>query len=446
MPSIQNVATFAPTDYSAEAAAIERRRKLSESLLAQGQQPLDTNQMAGGYVVPVSPYAGLARALQSGVGAYQSKQSDDEMKALGERVKGDRSSDMQALVQALSGTPGRAEIPAGLDEFGGGPGAPAQAAVPGGRIDPSQIGGFKTPEMQNMALQMYLSQASKDAAPPEKIDLGDKWGLMKNGQLVGTLPKGATPDAVLKDTTARAKNDIAPSGVVFNPYQTQPGQVFNDPNKLIAIGSDGQPVVNQQLANVKKDIAAKGAANVNVRTDVKTGESLAAQVGPMMKDSTAIAEGAVKQVDAAQRIVQAVDSGKIITGPTADARLVASQIGQVLGVGGKDEAEKVANTRQALRGLAELTLQGRQQMKGQGAITESEGKLAEKAMSGEISFTAAEIKQLAKASERAARFNYAEHTRKLKVMEANPALQGIAPFYSGPAISPEGAGGEWKDL
>lgn len=200
--------------------------------------------------------------------------------------------------------------------------------------------------------------------------------------------------------------------------------------------ANGSPNVAVQAFQLDK--AKKSAPNVQVKTDVKTGESLAQQIGPMMRDSTTIAEGAVKQADAAQRIVKAVDSGNLIAGPLANQRVTLAQVGQILGVGGKDEAEKIANTRQTVRGLAELTLQGRQQMKGQGAITESEGKLAEKAMSGDISeLTLPEIRQLAKASERAARFNYAEHGRKLKVMQSNPDLSGIAPFYQGPAMPPE---------
>lgn len=198
------------------------------------------------------------------------------------------------------------------------------------------------------------------------------------------------------------------------------------------------PVPNVPAQQFMLDKARKSAPNVTVKTDVKTGESLAGQVGPMMKDSVALAEGAVKQVDAANRIVNAVDSNKLFTGPLANQRVTMAQVGQMMGVGGKDDAEKLANTRGAIRGLAELTLQGRQQMRGQGAITESEGKLAEKAMSGDISeLTAAEVRQLARASERAARFNHTEHMRKLKVMQENPALTGIAPFYQGPSMPAE---------
>lgn len=217
--------------------------------------------------------------------------------------------------------------------------------------------------------------------------------------------------------SAPAKPEAAPSAV--KEYEYAKGQGY-------------QGTFQQFQLDLKK----AGATNISNKTEVKMGESLGAQVGPMMKDSTSIAEGAVKQIDAAQRIVQAVDSNNIFAGPGANVRLKAGQIGQMLGVGGQNAAETISNTRSAIRGLAELTLQGRQQMKGQGAITESEGALAQKAMSGDIEdLTAAEVKQLAKASERAARYNYAEHQRKLQVMQANPALAGIAPFYQGPTLA-----------
>lgn len=256
-------------------------------------------------------------------------------------------------------------------------------------------------------------------------------------------PKDYTPDSVAKFAQSRNFGDLQPArkrevsaaGHVYDPYSIRPGQVLADPNKPFSLDANGMPVPNlpyQQFAITK---SKAGAPSVNVKTDVKTGESLGKEVGPMMRDSVVAAEGAVKQVDAANRVVAAVDSGKIIAGPGASAHLRIAQIGDALGVTGKDTSEKIVNTRHTIRGLAELTLQGRQQMRGQGAITESEGKLAEKAMSGDIDdLTPAEIRILAQASERAARFNHAEHQRKLQVMQKNPALQGLAPFYQGPAM------------
>lgn len=173
-----------------------------------------------------------------------------------------------------------------------------------------------------------------------------------------------------------------------------------------------------------------GATNISTKIENKMGEGLAAQVGPMVKDTYQAAQGAVQQIDAAKRIVQAVDGGKIIAGPLAGGRLKVAQVGQMLGVSGKDEAETIANTRQVIRGLSEMTLQGRKQMTGQGAITESEGKLAEKANSGDIAdLTPSEIRQLANASARAAKFVYGQHQMNLKELQSDPNTVGLSKFY-----------------
>ena len=173
-----------------------------------------------------------------------------------------------------------------------------------------------------------------------------------------------------------------------------------------------------------------GATNISTKVETKMGDSLASQVGPMVKDTYTAAQGAVQQVDAAKRIIDAVESGKIIAGPLAGGRLKVAQIGQILGVTGKDDAETIARSRDVIRGLAEMTLQGRKQMTGQGAITESEGKLAEKANSGSIEdLTPSEIKQLANASARASRFVYQQHQDNLNSLNSDPNTSSLGKFY-----------------
>lgn len=191
--------------------------------------------------------------------------------------------------------------------------------------------------------------------------------------------------------------------------------------------SQGYPGTYQQF---KLEQQRAGATNVSTRIENKMGEGLASQVGPMVKGTYDAATGAVAQIDAAKRIINAIDSGKVIAGPTAGARMKVAQIGQLLGVTGKDDAEVIARSRDVIRGLSEMTLQGRKQMSGQGAITESEGKLAEKAMSGDIEdLTAAEIKQLAKASARASKFAYDAHQKNIGRLRADPNTAGLADFY-----------------
>lgn len=236
------------------------------------------------------------------------------------------------------------------------------------------------------------------------------------------IKKDNTPITVKEGETLLDKNTFKPIFANVKPVDLP--SAVKEYNFAVSQG-ETKPFT-QWMTDQKK----AGAANVSTKIENKMGDSLAGQVGPMVKDTYTAANGAVQQVDAANRIIKAVQSGKIIAGPLAGARLQASQLGQLLGVTGKDEADTIARSRDVIRGLAEMTLQGRKQMSGQGAITESEGALAEKANSGNIGdLTPAEIVQLAKASARASRFVYGQHQQNLDNLNTNPSTQGLAKFY-----------------
>lgn len=267
---------------------------------------------------------------------------------------------------------------------------------------------------------MQLKASLAKEAPVNKLDI-DKFDPSSVQRF---LQSGNYADLKQRDKLENT------NGVWANPYTGQTVAIgAQDPNKPFGLGPDGRPVANTGYQQFELSKAKAGAPSVSVKNDIKTGESLAGQIGPMVKDSFNAAQGAVQTADAANRVIQAVDSGKVVAGPFANGRLSALQVGALFGIGGKDSADQIANTRQTIRGLAEMTLQGRKQMTGQGAITESEGKLAERAMSGDISMTAAELKQLANASRRAAQFTYEQHQAQLRNMRARPDLQGMAGFY-----------------
>lgn len=192
---------------------------------------------------------------------------------------------------------------------------------------------------------------------------------------------------------------------------------------------------NPEFAQYQVGLKKAGAPNVTTIM----GKSIAGEVGPMMKEAQGIAQAAVKTEDSANRITQAIDSNKLFTGTGANVRLGAAQLANTLGLGGDTLEAKIGNTRQAMQGLAELTLQGRQQMRGQGAITESESKLAERAISGDITFTPTEIKQLANAAKRASEYTYGTYQTKLSEMAKNPDTAGLVPYYQVPRMTPMGA-------
>lgn len=327
-----------------------------------------------------------------------------------------REQEQQAQMRALAGqfllpaqeaTPAGPEVPVG-NALGNpnlfstsvsnavNPGTPAKSAMPA-RFDREGYAAAleKLDPIKGLAYQQAIA---KDDTPITLKD-GDSLVDRKTLKPILTLPK----------------TDAAPAAV--KEYQFAVGQGYN--------GSFQQFQLEQKKA---------GASNVN-NFIPKMGESIAAQIGPMIKDTYGAANGAVSQIDAAGRIVKAIDSGQIIAGPMANGRLKVAQVGQLLGVTGKDEAETIARSRDVIRGLSEMTLQGRKQMTGQGAITESEGRLAEKAMSGDINdLTPAEIKQLARASARASKFVYDQHQQNLGNLRSDPNTAKLEPFYKTPPL------------
>ena len=177
--------------------------------------------------------------------------------------------------------------------------------------------------------------------------------------------------------------------------------------------------------------APAATSNVSVKVDNKMGESLGAQVGPMLKDSATATSGAVKMADSAQRIIASVDSGNVFAGPGASWVLRGAQVADVLGVGGKSNAEKISNTRQVIRGLAEASLEARKELQGQGQVTENEAAAVQKAMSGNIDeLTTSEIRLIAGPNIKAAKLRVRQHQEKLRAIPES--MGNVAPFYTVP--------------
>lgn len=206
------------------------------------------------------------------------------------------------------------------------------------------------------------------------------------------------------------------------------------PEKPSAVQEFEYAQQNPQFAGYQVGLKRAGAPTTNV----SMGKSIAGEIGPMMKEAQGNVQAAVKTEDSANRIMQAIDSNKLFTGTGANVKLGAAQLANTLGFGGDTLEAKIGNTRQAMQGLAQLTLQGRQQMRGQGAITENESKLAERAVSGDITFTPTEIKQLADAAKRASDYTYKNYQSKLENMSRNPDTAGLVPYYEVPRMVNDG--------
>jgi hypothetical protein len=167
--------------YQLQQQELDRRQKMAEILQQQAFDPIQVGSYQG-IQAPISPVQGLAKVLQMYLSNKNQEGLKSEQKALGEQYRADTSADIQRLIQGLQGkaaTPEMRQEPTARD-FEDNPNLastfaqmqpdqqramtmPAMPAKAAGAIDPSMIGEFKTPGMQQQALNMYMSQLAPKA-------------------------------------------------------------------------------------------------------------------------------------------------------------------------------------------------------------------------------------------------------------------------------------------
>jgi hypothetical protein len=137
-----------------------------------------------------------------------------------------------------------------------------------------------------------------------------------------------------------------------------------------------------------------------------------------------------------QQIVSALNSGNVITGTGANARIAVDQFASTLGISGKSTEERLQNTRVLMQGLAKSELGAAEQMKGQGQITERERDLIRRAAAGEVTMTTPELRSLAMAIDKTARGTIRAAQQNAQRLESNPNARAVTPFLQSPEPPP----------
>lgn len=253
-------------------------------------------------------------------------------------------------------------------------------------------------------------------------------GLAGLGDVQGSL---AIQEAIKKQ--APKLLSVAPGNVVIDEATGE--TKFTAPNKPAE-----QPSAVREYEYAKQQgyggtfeqfqLAQKraGATNIGMpKVELKMGESVAGQIGPLAKDSRTQAQGAVGMFDSADRIQKALDSGKVSAGPFTTQVQTVKQLIQKVG-GGNDEG--IRQTRQVIKGLAQMSVEARKELAGQGQVTESEAAAVAKAESGDINdLTTGELQDLVTLTKRAAHYRAKNHQSILESMGASDATKGMVPFY-----------------
>ena len=222
--------------YSQQAEEIARRQRMAQALQESGSQVLQMPTTPG---VAISPYAGLAKILEAGLGSYQEKKARQDYAKLQNEYRTNYNTQFENLARAISApaqeafagqeaVPGQEAIAAqpavmapqieksfggygmprevgqyevspavaGKEAVPGQAAIPARPALPAGYISPETLKGFDIPEVKQLAMAKYLAQFE-----PKQIKLGQNerlFGQTGNGPLtelqsVSTTPKILEP-------------------------------------------------------------------------------------------------------------------------------------------------------------------------------------------------------------------------------------------------------------
>ena len=387
---------------------ILRQQKMAEMLMQQGMQQPQSQMVGGRYIAPslTQNLAQLANVYMGQRGLEKANQAQIDM------AKAIRQGEIESLAdfeKIKRGTP----------------------AVEGGIYGPDNTLTMQTtPDMigpQGELTSQYRRVAPvAGVAPNPQAAYANLYANPKASQRQRDFAFNKMNEGPIKV----GPEDVLLEAGTYKPLYQGAGKQPDSIRYAIAIGrlpADPKTWTAEEAAYAKQLVESKTSAGAN-KFDFSNmlGKSVS-DVAPMLVASKTATSGAIQQADAANRIIQSLDTNKLFTGAGANQKLQAAQIGQMLGVTGNKTEEIVANTRQAIQGLAQLTLQGRKQMRGEGAITESEGALAQRAMSGDISLTAGELRILANAAKRSAKFTYDQHQSMMSALAKDSP--NSVPYY-----------------
>lgn len=365
-----------------------KRQAYAEALYQQSMADPGQGKMVGGQYV-YTPLQALADAIKKGVSGYAVGAAN--------RAIGDRDTSRNKMLADLI--------------------APDQSSK-----------GSQAPGPNGMSL------AVPDLPDPNADKRAKIAALLQNGTL---SPEAFAPQIAqnLGIGAPKAPIKVGKDDRLIDPNTYQPlvDAVAPPTNYNQPFLADGTPNQAYQDFQLKKSQAGRPTVSVTTNADRSFGSQLGENAGKILDASHSSAQGALQTIDAANQIMTALDSsGGVSAGPGASA---VNFINQVTG----GDPAKVANTRNAIQGLARLTVGARSALKGQGQVSDYEGKLLQKAASGDIdSMTAAEIRIVAKTAERLARMQIhqnAENVGKARSI-AGQGGQGMVDFYDVPEPPP----------
>ena len=280
--------------YSQQAEEIARRQRMARALQEQGSQVLEMPTTPG---VLISPYAGLGKLLQAGIGAYKEKQARDDYTKLQNEYRTNYNRQFGDLARAISAPAQEAfagqeaveaqpaqmapKIEQGFGGYGmqrevgqfeaapaveGRAAIPARPAVPAGYISPETLQGIDIPEVKQLAMAKYLAQFE-----PRDIKLGQGDTLYRQ---VGSGP-------LVEQAVGKAAAKAAERPIVLGEGQN----AYDPTGKLLVTG----PAKTAKAAEAKSPVWKEVVRNGKVfYEDFNNPDTAARQAGAIEKEAVKV--------------------------------------------------------------------------------------------------------------------------------------------------------------
>lgn len=253
--------------------------------------------------------------------------------------------------------------------------------------------------LEGMSMQEVIAQAPKSGVAVDR------------DRLLSAIAEFA-PEKYLELTQSKATD--LPSSV--REYEYARGQGFK--------GTFQDFITEQKKAGAP-------STTITLPGDKKMAEVLGAKGAERLDTSLTQAQEAQSTIQNINELRPILAEG-VFAGPLSAAPRAVAQIASSLGITGKDTKELLDRTAVAMQGLAKFELSAAAAMRGQGAITENERVLIQRAAGGRLDqFTAPEVQALLTAMEKTANYRIGSHNRQLDVLRksGSPEVRDLVPFY-----------------
>jgi hypothetical protein len=356
-----------PLEYSAELRRLQQQQMVAQGLLQQSQDPIQTNQMAGGLVVPVSPFQGLGKVAQAYVAARMMQGGNDGYRAMGEKYTADQNAAIEKVKSALA--------PRTLPDASAGP----PATMPR-TIDEQRQGLVDAYMSQFPAVRNFATQRGNELNQQENRE--DNQVFKAQEAQLNREQRQHERELAVEE---RKRQEVIAETVRQQQFQQQ-----KELKQMIASGAGQSPYFQPVQTN-------QGVMSFNARTgrmepvNVNGAPVVGAQFDPALQGNLAGAKAGGKELGEAGAKAKLDLPGAIDKAALASQQIdellshpgFSSTVGATLRPGarlvdGTPEADFTKRLDQ-LKGGA--FLQAFESLKGGGQITEAEGKKATEAIS-----------------------------------------------------------------